>query len=129
MPGWHLQLSIRIKAHYKYRHEYDRGGTVKHENHYLQDGSDDRDSRDTLSSSSYSGKHNLDLEFTLRKNSTKSLYGHIGGMFGVAESTSRDAGINRVDTSTIIRDESVCLIVKNMICMAYSTLRTYLVRI
>lgn len=96
-----------IRANYKYRHEYGRNGTICHENHFLQDGSDGRISRDTLNSSNSSGNHRLDMEFTLRKTPVRSLYGHFGGSFEAGTTASRDAGINLVGTNGVTRDESI----------------------
>lgn len=96
-----------IRANYKYRHKYGRDGTIRHENHFLPDGSDGRVSRDTLNSSNSSGNHRLDMEFTLRKNPTRSLHGHFGSVFDAAAETSRDAGFNRVGNGVITRDESI----------------------
>ena len=96
-----------IIVHYKYRHDYGRNGTIRHENHFLQDGSDGRVSRDTLDASNSSGSHNVELEFTLRRNPAKSLYGHFGGSFDTGTNSSRDAGINMVGTNVITRDESI----------------------
>lgn len=96
-----------IIVHYKYRHDYGRNGTIRHENHFLQDGSDGRVSRDTLDASNSSGSHNVELEFTLRRNPAKSLYGHFGGSFDTGTNSSRDAGINMLGTNVITRDESI----------------------
>ena len=95
-----------IRAEYKYRHDYGKNNSIQSEEHYLENGTPGRSSRDSIYAYNYSGNHQINLTFTLQNNPRRRLYGHFGGEIEAASHHSKDAGSVFNAGNVFVKEES-----------------------